>query len=164
MGTKASATNKSRKRSREEDHDQPERLGVSRPWLRIVEAVILSRSALAENHCRIVPRDTWDKLNTLMGLPRYILPKDLPDALSQLDAEELARLLAAALAETKRRDRASPQEDKSSRPSGEDISLPRGKINAVRAAARAGFSPSRIARQFGISLAEVRKITAMANR
>jgi hypothetical protein len=96
-----------------------------------------------------------------MGIPRYILPKDLPDALSQLDDEELARLLAAALAETKRRDRASPQGNQSSsRLSNEDISVPRGKINAVRAAAKAGLSASRIARQFGISLAEVRKITA----
>jgi hypothetical protein len=69
------------------------------------------------------------------------------------------RLLAAAFAET--RDRASPQENKSSRPSGENISLPRGKVNAVRAAFKAGLTPSRIARQFGISLADVRKITAM---
>jgi DNA invertase Pin-like site-specific DNA recombinase len=99
-----------------------------------------------------------------MGIPRYILPKDLPDALSQLDDEELARLLAAALAETKRRDRASPQEVKSSRLSGKDISVPRGKINAVRAAAKAGLSASSIARQFGISLAQIRKITAMADK
>ena len=99
-----------------------------------------------------------------MGIPRYILPKDLPDALSQLDDEELARLLAAAHAETKRRDRASPQENESHRLSNEDISVPRGKINAVRAAAKAGLSPSRIARQFGISLAEVRKITALAKK
>jgi hypothetical protein len=96
-----------------------------------------------------------------MGIPRYILPKDLPEALTQLDDGEMSRLLAAILAETKRRDRASPQGNKSSRPSGEDISLPRGKVNAVRAAFKAGLTPSRIARQFGISLADVRKITAM---
>jgi DNA-binding transcriptional regulator LsrR (DeoR family) len=41
------------------------------------------------------------------------------------------------------------------------IPLTRGQINAARAAFKAGITPSRIARQFGISQANVRK--ALAN-
>jgi len=35
-----------------------------------------------------------------------------------------------------------------------------GKLNAVRAAFKAGVTPSRIARQFGISQSDVRKALA----
>jgi transposase-like protein len=40
------------------------------------------------------------------------------------------------------------------------VQLTQGKLNAVRAAFKAGVTPSRIARQFGISLADVRKALA----
>jgi hypothetical protein len=40
------------------------------------------------------------------------------------------------------------------------VPLPQGKLNAVRAAFKAGITPSRIARQFGISQANVRKALA----
>jgi hypothetical protein len=36
-------------------------------------------------------------------------------------------------------------------------SLSRGQVNAVRAAFKAGVTPSRIARQFGLSQSDVRK-------
>ena len=36
-------------------------------------------------------------------------------------------------------------------------SLPQGKLNAVKAAFKAGVTPARIAREFGISLSDVRK-------
>jgi hypothetical protein len=39
--------------------------------------------------------------------------------------------------------------------------LTRGQINAVRAAFKAGIKLSLIARQFGISQADVRKVLAM---
>jgi predicted DNA-binding protein (UPF0251 family) len=41
---------------------------------------------------------------------------------------------------------------------GATVSLTRGQINAVRAAAKAGIKPSLIARQFGISQSVVRKV------
>jgi transposase-like protein len=41
-----------------------------------------------------------------------------------------------------------------------EVALTRGQINAVRAAFKAGVTPSRIARQFGISQANVRKALA----
>jgi hypothetical protein len=43
-----------------------------------------------------------------------------------------------------------------------EASLTRGQLNAVRAAFKAGITPSRIARQFGISQSNVRK--ALASR
>jgi hypothetical protein len=41
-----------------------------------------------------------------------------------------------------------------------EIPLTRGQVNAVRAAFKAGVTPSRIARQFGISQSNVRKALA----
>ncbi len=41
-----------------------------------------------------------------------------------------------------------------------DTHLTQGKLNAVRAAFKAGVTPSRIARQFGISQSDVRKALA----
>jgi DNA invertase Pin-like site-specific DNA recombinase len=38
--------------------------------------------------------------------------------------------------------------------------LTRGQVNAVRAAFKAGIKPSRIARQFGISQSDVKKVLA----
>jgi transposase-like protein len=43
-------------------------------------------------------------------------------------------------------------------------SLTTGKLNAVRAAFRAGVRPSAIARQFGISQADVKKALAAEGR
>jgi hypothetical protein len=92
---------------------------------------------------------------------RHILPKDLPSAVKHLDDEELDRLLAVALAEAKRRGRRSPATDKPS-PKRQPVavSLTRGQVNAVRAAFKAGVTPARIARQFGLSQSDVRKALA----
>lgn len=88
----------------------------------------------------------------------YALPKNLPSALGYLDDDQLDRLLAAVLAEQRRR--------------GKKVSvskalvkvvappLPQGKLNAIRAAFKAGFTPSRIARQFRISKSDVKKALA----
>ena len=48
---------------------------------------------------------------------------------------------------------------------GEDgaVSLTTGKLNAVRAAFKAGVKPSAIARQFGISQSDVRKALAQGH-
>ena len=91
---------------------------------------------------------------------RHILPADLANAIKHLDDQELDRLLAAVLAERKRRGKKLPASDEISRERKvEAISVPltQGKLNAVRAAFKAGVTPSRIARQFGISQSDVRK-------
>jgi DNA invertase Pin-like site-specific DNA recombinase len=91
------------------------------------------------------------------------LPADLPNAIEQLDDQEFDRLLTAVLAEQKRRDRklaASDERSRKKRVEESNISLAQVKLNAVRAAFKAGVTPSRIARQFGISQSDVRKALA----
>jgi predicted DNA-binding protein (UPF0251 family) len=41
-----------------------------------------------------------------------------------------------------------------------EVSLTRGQVNAIRASFKAGITPSRIARQFGVSQSDVRKALA----
>lgn len=114
--------------------------------------------------------------------PKPVLPKDLPKALGYLDDQVLDRLLGAAIDEVKRRGRLppgfegssaktvagsaepiSPPTEASSRPRRRQMappSLTRGQVNAVRAAFKAGITPSRIARQFGLTQSDVRKALA----
>jgi hypothetical protein len=93
----------------------------------------------------------------------YVLPNNLPGAIQRLDDQELDRLLTAVVTEQKRRGRNPPVRDEVARKQpGESssVSLKPGKLNAVRAAFKAGVKPSRIARQFGVSQADVRKALA----
>ena len=88
---------------------------------------------------------------------------DLSSAIKQLKDQELDRLLAAALAERERRGGKPPIADGTSRQRRVEAGgapLPLGKLNAVRAAHKAGVPPSQIARHFGISQSDVRKALA----
>jgi len=81
-------------------------------------------------------------------------------AIKQLGDQELDRLLAAVLAEQKRRGKKLRVSDENSRKrkvAAIAVPLTQGKLNAVRAAFKAGVTPSGIARQFGISQSDVRK-------
>jgi DNA invertase Pin-like site-specific DNA recombinase len=92
-----------------------------------------------------------------------LLPKDLSNGIKQLTDQEFDRLFAAVLTEQKRRGKKRHVSRKTSRklPVKElGPPLAPAKVNAVRAAFKAGVSPSRIARQFGISHADVRKALA----
>ena len=93
--------------------------------------------------------------------PPYALPTNLPSALRHLDNDQLDRLLAAVLAEREARGgKKLPLSDEPSRKKpikGRAPALAQGKLNAVRASFKAGVTPSRIARQFGISQSDVRK-------
>ena len=94
---------------------------------------------------------------------RYVLPSNLEEAIRQLPDEELDRLVTAALEERARRKPPPvPNETQRRKRDAEAIavSLPQGKLNAVRAAFKAGATPSRIAREFGISQQDVRKALA----
>ena len=100
---------------------------------------------------------------TAASSPQYLLPKDLSNGIKQLTDQEFDRLLAAVLTEQKRRGKKLPVSRKASRkPPVQEFGPPLApaKVNAVRAAFKAGVSPSRIARQFGISHADVRKALA----
>ena len=119
---------------------------------------------------------------------RHILPKNLRSAVKYLSDGELDLMHAATLEEMKRRGRLPPGVETDLRSLGyrlnvrpdlplkrtsagnqpqrqlvdTEVSLTRGQLNAVRAAFKAGITPSRIARQFGISQSNVRK--ALASR
>jgi hypothetical protein len=91
---------------------------------------------------------------------RYVLPKNLAETIKLLEDRELERLLTVALHEQKRRGMKLSQSDNDpteQRAEAVTMSLTISKINAVRAAFKVGITPSRIARQFGLSQADVRK-------
>jgi hypothetical protein len=97
------------------------------------------------------------------SLRRHVLPKDLPAAIKQLDDQELDRLQMAVLAEQKRRGRkpaVSGETSDKPRIEAAVVHLTPGKMNAVRAAFKAGVKPAQIARQFGLSQADVRQALA----
>jgi hypothetical protein len=109
------------------------------------------------------------------GRSNHVLPNDLPNAVKYLTDRELDLLITASVEEAKRRGRLLPSiqpnsTDESVRkqsPSKDQrqaevakVSLTRGQVNAVRAALKAGIKPSQIARQFGISQSDVRKVLA----
>ena len=99
---------------------------------------------------------------TANAVPRHVLPSDLPAAIKHLSDQELEQLLAAVTAEQQRRGKkpAAPVEAPSKRVDAQLVSLTPGKLNAVRAAFKAGVRPSKIAKQFGISQSDVRKVLA----
>jgi hypothetical protein len=95
--------------------------------------------------------------------PSYALPTNLPSALSHLDDDQLNRLHAAVIGELEQRGKTLSISDEPSRKQRTKVvasPLAQGKLNAVCAAFKAGVKPSRIAKQFGISLADVRKAVA----
>jgi hypothetical protein len=120
---------------------------------------------------------------------RHVLPRDLSNALKQLDDGELDRLFAATRhelqcrgrlltstpvtrptthmgAEQRASDQSTTTEESPERrqPEEPNVALAQGQVNAVRAAFKAGITPSRIARQFGISQSDVRKVLASESR
>ena len=107
---------------------------------------------------------------------RHFLPQDLAEALKRLDDVEIDALFAAVTTEVERRGRlppspekvkpvadAKPQRRKAAAEDGAGL-LTTGKLNAVRAAFKAGVKPSAIAKQFGITQSDVRKALAQGSR
>ena len=100
---------------------------------------------------------------TNLSSPGHVLPADLPNALRHLGDDELDRLLSAVIAEQRHRGKKPPmpiEQPHTRQLAAVSISLTPGQLNAVRAAFKAGVTPSRIARQFGISRSDVRKALA----
>ena len=80
----------------------------------------------------------------------YALPQNLPSALSHLDDAQLDRLHAAVMAEQQRRGKTLPvtiETSRKQRTKEVPTNLTLEKLNAVRAAFKAGVTPSRIARR-----------------
>src|ERR1700687_1870127 len=80
-----------------------------------------------------------------------------------LNDQELGQLMAAVTAEQERRGKKPPSHAKTpSKGPVEAVAVPLtpGKLSAVRAAFKAGVRPSKIAKQFGVSQSDVRKVLA----
>jgi hypothetical protein len=137
------------------------------PTATVRDASAPTKSAAAKATTKTAPR-------------RHILPVDLPNAIKRLDDQEFDRLLSALIDEQKRRVKMPPGVEtdlrtlrhrfdihtdfkKKSPPSEKrkiaeiESPLTIGQVNAVRAAFKAGITPSRIARQFGLSQSNVRE-------
>jgi hypothetical protein len=117
------------------------------------------------------------KATTETAPQRYVLPQDLGNAVKHLSDGELDLMHAATVEELKRRGR-TPKSVETNLPARPDltkvqspptktakskaavVSLTRGQVNAVRSAFKAGITPSRISREFGIALADVRQALA----
>ena len=110
----------------------------------------------------LTPSPTVPSADSSASSPRHILPSDLPAAIKHLKDQELEQLVAAVTAEQQRRGNKPPAPKKIERKrmEGPSVSLTIGKLNAVRAAFKAGVTPARIARQFGITQSEVRQAIA----
>src|SRR5664280_3676696 len=79
--------------------------------------------------------------------PSYALPTNLPSALRHLDDDQLDRLFAAVIGELKQSGKKLPKSDEpSGKPAIKEVAPPlaQGKLNAIRAAFKAGVRPSRI--------------------
>jgi hypothetical protein len=104
---------------------------------------------------------------------------NLMQAVGQLGDEELADLIRVAVGEARRRGVSLGQEGEEKEgttPLAEKPTtrvstppkratppmpeIPVGKLNLIRAALQAGFSPARVAKDFGVSTATVRKLRA----
>ena len=102
--------------------------------------------------------------------PRLLLPGDLPRSLRHLDDGQLEELLRAVGAEARRRGLEVAETDR--RPAGGSASAGRGAPpplrpgleRVVRAALEAGVRPGAIARQFGLSRDQVRRVAAAGKR
>jgi hypothetical protein len=108
----------------------------------------------------VTPFPSWPARTAAV---RHVLPRDLPNAMKRLTDAELDQLVAVASAEQRRRGRkplASDESPRRRRVEEAPLPLTSGKLNAVRAAFKAGITPSRIARQFGISQSHVRNALA----
>jgi hypothetical protein len=99
----------------------------------------------------------WLSCETETPHSRYVLPQDLNTAIKQLPDPELDRLVTAALEERARRKKPPvPEEGQRKRRAEADAApLPQRKLNAVRAAFKAGVTPALIAREFGLSRSDV---------
>ena len=108
-------------------------------------------------HAALPPNPPIPTADKVASSPRHMLPSDLPAAIKHLSDQELDQLLAAVIEEQLRRGKKPPSREKTKRVEAAAVSLTPTKLNAVRAAFKAGVRPSKIAKQFGIPQSDVRK-------
>ena len=107
------------------------------------------------------PTPTTPSIEKSAASSRHILPSDLPAAIKHLSDQELEQLHVAVTIEQQRRGkRPLPSKTESKRTELPAVTLTIGKQNAVRAAFKAGVTPAKIAKQFGIPQSDVRRVIA----
>jgi DNA-binding NarL/FixJ family response regulator len=105
--------------------------------------------------------------NVTATASRHVLPNDLPAAVKHLEDQELDLLFDAVVAERLRRGMKllAPEKTPNKRAiEATAVSLTPGKLSAVRAAFKAGVTPNKIAKEFGLSQADVRSVIASDKR
>jgi hypothetical protein len=108
-----------------------------------------------------------NQTTTTEPVSRHVLPSDLPTAIKQLDNQELDQLFAAVVAQRLQRGMKSPMPDKIPNKRSVEataVSLTPGKLSEFRAAFKAGVTPTKIAKEFGLSQADVRSVIASDKR
>ena len=105
--------------------------------------------------------------------PLDISPEDLGRMIVRWSDDEVERLRGVVAAEARRRGLLPPEQDpggdasagraiRQRRPELLAKGLAPGKVNAIRAASRAGVKLSKIAQEFGVPLAAVKRVIAAA--
>jgi hypothetical protein len=111
-------------------------------------------------HAALPPNPPIRTADSAASSPPHVLPSNLPAAIKHLSDQELDQLQAAVTTELQRRGKKPPSPEKTKRVEAAAVSLTPTKLNAVRAAFKAGVRPSKIAKQFGIPQSDVRKVIA----
>jgi len=139
---------------------------------------IISMSAKAETQFSLFDRTSSVEGGAAPCQKRRVHLPDLVQSVVHLRDEELIDLIRVAIGEARRRgigsvsravnngQRTAPAEEPTTpaarivRASAVSGDVPPAKANMIRAAVRAGFSPARVAREFGLSQSTVRKLSA----
>jgi DNA-directed RNA polymerase specialized sigma24 family protein len=139
---------------------------------------IISMPAKAETQFSLFDRTSSVEGGAAPRQKRRVHLPDLVQSVVHLRDEELIDLIRAAIGEARRRGIGSasragdsgqgtaPAEEPPApaarivRASAVSGGVPPAKANMIRAAVRAGFSPARVAREFGLSQSTVRKLSA----
>jgi hypothetical protein len=109
----------------------------------------------------LTPTPTTPPIENSAASSRHVLPSDLPAAIKHLSDQQLEQLhVAVAIEQQRRGKKPLPSKIESRRTELAAVTLTIGKQNAVRAAFKAGVTPAKIAKQFGIPQSDVRRVIA----
>ena len=139
---------------------------------------IISMPANAETQFTLFDRPSSPAGRQAPRQKRRVHLPDLVQGVGQLENDELVDLIRVAIGEARRRGigsvSATSDSNQGTAPAVEQTPLtriirkaaampdiPPAKASMVRAAVRAGLSPTRVAKDFGVSVAMVRKLAAM---
>ena len=112
-----------------------------------------------QEQAALTPTPTIPPIENSSASSRHVLPSDLPAAIKHINDQELEQLHVAVTIEMQRRGK-KPAKAVSKQAELLAVTLTIGKQNAVRAAFKAGVTPAKIAKQFGIPQSDVRRVIA----